>query len=235
MEGKTVAIMQPYFAPYIGYFQLISATDEFVFLDDVNFIKKGWINRNQILVNKNPALFTIPLVGASQNKKINELNIYDDNKWRTKLIRTIESSYSKAQYYAEVKEIINTILFSSYTNISELNIFAIKTIADYLNLPLTSHKASELEVSNQLKGEERIISICKSVNAQNYINAIGGQELYDKSHFLESNINLSFIESVSNEYSQNMREFHPNLSILDVMMFNSVESINSMLKNYTLK
>jgi len=234
MTGKTLAIMQPYFAPYIGYFQLISVTDEFVFLDDVNYIKKGWINRNQILINKNPGLFTIPLVGASQNKKINELKIHDEKIWKTKLIRTIESSYSKAKYYTEVKKIIDTILFSPYESISELNVFAIKVISDYLNIPLTIHKASELGISAQLKGQERIIAICEHLNAQSYFNAIGGQKLYQRARFLESNINLFFIEPVVTEYSQNLGEFHPNMSILDVMMFNSVESINTMLKNYTL-
>lgn len=113
-----LAIMQPYFLPYIGYFQLINAVDTFVLLDDVNYINKGWINRNQLLLNGKAHLFTLPLQKASQNKLINQLELSNETKWKDKLLKTIETAYKKAPQFHLVFPLISQILQYPESNLS---------------------------------------------------------------------------------------------------------------------
>ncbi|MFT5214586.1 MAG: hypothetical protein ACI9WV_002317, partial [Patiriisocius sp.] len=129
-----IAIMQPYLFPYIGYFQMINAVDHFVFYDDVNFINRGWINRNRILVNGKDTFITVPLIKASQNKKINEINLFFDEKMKKKMILTIELAYKKAPYYNQVIEIIKKIVNADISNIGEYAANSIITLCNYLKI-----------------------------------------------------------------------------------------------------
>jgi hypothetical protein len=230
-----LAIMQPYIFPYIGYFQLINAVDKFIILDDVNFINKGWINRNYILINNKRTLFTIPLEKASQNKKINEIYIIDDNKWRQKLLKTIELAYKKAPFFENVFELISGIINYDKHNISVFNVNALNKILDYLNVSTEIVSSSSIYKNSELKGETRIIDICEQEKATNYINPIGGNELYNKSNFQKSNIHLNFIKTNKIEYPQFKNSFTPGLSIIDMLMFCSPEEMKSFLMKYSLK
>lgn len=226
-----LGIMQPYFLPYIGYFQLIKAVDKYVIYDDVNYIKKGWINRNNILCNGQAHLFSISLRGASQNKLINEIEISDDfSKFR----KMIELSYRKAPYFEEVFKLLNSIIDYPNKNLSLFLANSIKEICKYLSIDTEIIFSSEIEKNNDLKGQEKILEICKILQAKTYTNAIGGQSLYDKDIFLKENIELYFLQSNLTVYKQNLDEFIPYLSILDVMMWNSKDEINSMLESYEL-
>lgn len=167
-----LGIMQPYFLPYIGYFQLIKAVDKYVIYDDVNYIKKGWINRNNILCNGQAHLFSISLRGASQNKLINEIEISDDfSKFR----KMIELSYRKAPYFEEVFKLLNSIIDYPNKNLSLFLANSIKEICKYLSIDTEIIFSSEIEKNNDLKGQEKILEICKILQAKTYINAIGGQ------------------------------------------------------------
>ncbi len=230
----TVAIMQPYFFPYIGYFQLIKAADVFVLYDDVNFIKQGWINRNQILNNNQPHLFTLPIESISSFKKICDTNINQAlyKRWRTKFYKLIETNYKKAPFFESILSLITSILNFDFVTISELNNFSISTICQYLELP-TIIKSSKNNYSNSfLERQERVIDICLKEKANNYINAAGGKELYDKSDFKKQNLSLVFIKPILTQYNQFKEPFIPGLSIIDVLMFNGKEATIRLLNDY---
>ncbi|MCP4521846.1 MAG: WbqC family protein [Cytophagales bacterium] len=229
------AIMQPYFAPYIGYFQLMNEVDTFVIYDDVNFIKKGWINRNNLLVNGQSNLFSIPLTNVSQNKKINETFISPEEKWKSNFLKKLQMAYKKAPYYESAFPTIEKIILHSEENLAKFIEFSLKEIATFLNINTKIILSSNIEKNNSLKGQEKILAICKKINANHYINPIGGMELYDKSIFLEENIILNFIQTGIIEYPQFKNEFVPWLSIIDMMMFNSQEEIQKLLTNFKLK
>jgi hypothetical protein len=229
-----VAIMQPYFFPYIGYFQMIKAVNAFVFYDDVNYINRGWINRNRILVNEEPSFITIPLLKASQNKLICETEIIQ-NKDYLKILRTIEMSYKKAPYFHAVFNLVNEVLNKEYKTLAEITIQSIKTCCEYLDIKTQFYIASKNFANTKgLERAERLQTICKQLNANHYINALGGQELYTKEGFAKENIQLQFIQSNPINYQQFNNEFVPWLSIIDVLMFNSKEEIKEKLNKFEL-
>ena len=229
-----VSIMQPYFFPYIGYFQLIANSDVFVIYDDVNFIKKGWINRNSILVNNTSYLFSMPLQNVSQNKLINEIFISDLDKWKMDLLKTISSSYKKAPFYQDVYPLIEKIISFDELNLAIYIQNSIQNLCAYLNINTKLIMSSEIVKNNGLKGENKIIDICLQLGATQYVNAIGGFELYTKENFRVKNIDLKFIKSENIIYQQFKNEFKPWLSIIDVIMFNSVEDTRMLLNKFEL-
>jgi hypothetical protein len=229
-----LAIMQPYFMPYIGYFQLLQAVDKFVLYDDVNFINRGWINRNNILVGGKAHMFTIPLENASQNKMIYEVGLSSDQSWRKKLLKTIAQSYQKAPYYPDIYPLLEGIFQSQTQTISDLCFQGLTTFCEYLQINTELVQTSRSYQNADLKGAERILSICKMEVAHQYINPIGGMELYDRNLFRQEGIDLKFIKSKPHTYPQFKNAFVPWLSILDVVMFNSVEDTRNLLKDFEL-
>lgn len=223
------AVMQPYLFPYIGYFQLIASVDTFVLYDDVNYIKKGWINRNNILVNGQAHLFSIPLKDASQNKLINQIEIGGNAGWQSDLIRTIELSYKKAPYFSDVFPMISEILLQDEMNLARFIAFSLQKICNYLSIPTQIMVSSQIRKDNGLKGQGKILAICKALGANEYVNAIGGKELYDRDSFSAAGIALHFVQSKPIIYAQFKNEFIPWLSIIDVMMFNGVPEITALL------
>jgi WbqC-like protein family len=229
-----IAIMQPYIFPYIGYFQLINAVDKFIIYDDVNFINKGWINRNRILVNGKDSLFTIPLKEASQNKLINSIEVNWDSTWKSKFLKTIEQSYKKAPYYSQVLPLIEDLLATERVVFSEIIYKNLTQICQYLGIKTQIVPSSSIYSNTELKAQERIIDICKQEQANIYINPIGGLALYNKADFKDINKELFFIKSKAISYLQYKNEYMPWLSIIDVLMFNSQEQVSSMLNEYEL-
>lgn len=229
-----IGIMQPYFFPYIGYWQLINAVDKFVIFDDVNFIKKGWINRNNILLNDNAHLFTLPLSKASQNKLINEICVNNDETMKLNLLKTMELCYKKAPYFQDVIKILEDIILYPENNLSLFLKYQIETVCSYLNIQTEIITSSSLDNNKFLHAQDKIIDICKLEGANHYINPIGGVDLYDKAVFENNNIKLNFIKSCDISYQQFNDNFIPNLSIIDVMMFNKLEDIQRFLDKYEL-
>lgn len=229
-----VGIMQPYFFPYIGYWQLMKAVDRYVIYDDVNYINRGWINRNRILINGEAQFYSLPLSKASQNKLINEILLADDIRAREKLLRTVQNAYGKAPQFKQVYPLIERILTMKEENLAFYLRVQLELIAEYLDIKTEFVVSSELDKMPNLRGEERILHICKLLGADTYVNAIGGQDLYSRERFLEEKIKLRFLETAKIIYTQFKNEFVPNLSIIDVMMFNSREEIGEMLGQYVL-
>jgi len=230
-----VGIMQPYIFPYVGYFQLVKAVDKFVFYDDVNFINRGWINRNNILVNGLEHLFTIPLFKASQNKLIKDINISFPEFEREKFLKKIEFSYKKAPFFKEAFNLILSVVNTQEDSLSRYTANSVEAVAKYLNLKTEFYFSSE--TSPETKGfdkADRLIAITKSFGSKNYYNALGGAKLYDKEYFASQGIQLNFCKSIETPYKQFDDNFVPNLSIIDVIMFNSAENTVKILNKYVV-
>jgi hypothetical protein len=226
-------IMQPYFLPYIGYWQLINAVDKYVIYDNIQYTKKGWINRNRILVNEKDAYITIPL-----EKDSDYLNICDRKISQTfdkrKLLNQITGAYKKASYFDCSYKIIEGIINFENDNLFSFIYNSIQEICKYLNIQTEFIISSTISIDHSLKNQNKVLAICNNIGATEYINAIGGMDLYSKEEFKRYKIKLSFIKTLNIEYKQFNNPFIPNLSILDVLMFNSMEEINKMLDQYEL-
>jgi len=229
-----LAIMQPYIFPYLGYYQLVSCVDKFVIYDDVNYINKGWINRNNILVNGKAFLFTIPLKNASQNRRINETELPEDHSWKSKFLKTVEMSYKKAPFFSVTFSLLNDVINSNATHIHQMAISSIRIIADYLGLQAHFVTGSAVYNNSNLKAQQRILDICCREQASHYINPIGGMELYSRELFEAEGIKISFLKTGEYRYKQFDSQFTPHLSMIDVLMFNSREQIAALLKEYQL-
>lgn len=233
---KKIAIMQPYLFPYIGYWQLMNAVDTFVSYDDVNYINRGWINRNNILSNGAPRLITLSLEKASQNKLINEINICTEHKNRASFLQMIYTSYKKAPFFAKVYPIIEDVMLNPEKNIAKFIFASFVKIADYLGIRTELLVSSEIDKDNSLKGDDKISQMCQILNATHYINPIGGMAIYDPYKFSSKNIDLSFIKTDFSRifYRQFNNDFINGLSIIDVMMFNSVQQVKEILSFFDL-
>jgi len=217
-----IAIMQPYFFPYIGYYQLINSVDKFLIYDNVSFIKKGWINRNKINVNNSEYLFTIPLKNTSQNRNINEHFVSDEFlKWKDGFYKTLDISYGKNKDYNDIMEIIEKSLL--YKNISDITSSSLFLVSKYLDIKTDFKKTSDIE-EIKLKKSEKLIEICKLEGADTYINSIGGQDLYSKDEFISRNINLLFLKC------NNPMNY---ISTIDLLMKYGKDTKN-LLNNYEL-
>jgi len=228
--------MQPYLFPYLGYFQLINAVDKFVICDDVQYIKSGWINRNNVLVNKEQHLFTFSVEKDRQFKAINERYYCGEifNNEIQKFYSTLIRSYKRAPQFNEVFELISNIFEYKDLNVAEFNSNALKDICNYIGIDTEFIKSSEIQKNHCLKRECKVLEINKMLGATHYINAIGGTEIYCKDTFEKNNIKLNFIKTLEVEYKQFNNEFISNLSIIDVLMFNSKQEIKKLLNKYEL-
>ena len=210
----TIGIMQPYFMPYIGYWQLMKAVDKYVVYDDVNYIKGGWVARNNILMNGEKKMFVVKLNGASSNKQFKEITIADNF---LALQKTLQHTYHN-------DKILSNFIMNSF-----------REVLTYLDIHTELILSSTIAKDNTLRGQDKVLAICKELGAVRYLNAIGGQELYSKKIFAQHGVELYFVETLIMPYNQLAKgEFVPNLSLIDVLMNNSPEDINRMLDNYKL-
>lgn len=227
--------MQPYFFPYIGYFQLINSVDEIIIYDNIQFTKKGWINRNRILVNEKDDYITLPLKNDSYYLNVNQRFLSDT--WsvdRKKMLNKIREAYRKAPHFDSSFALLEKCLMIEETNLFDFIYHSLVEILQYLSISSKVTISSTIKINHQLKSEEKVLAICKAQNATTYINPIGGIELYSKERFERNGIKLQFQKSNPINYSQYNSEFLPWLSILDVLMFNSKDEIESFLSDYQL-
>lgn len=231
-----VGIMQPYFFPYLGYWQLMNAVDRYVVYDDVNFIKGGRINRNAILMNHEAHNINLILSGATPNKHINEVQVNTDSRLQEKLLRTLEMCYSKAPYYAQVVPLLQSIIRQQESNLAQYLYQSFQTIGQYLGMKTELLMSSGLEKDCSLKAEKKVIAICKLLGADEYYNSVNGIPLYEphRDEFAQAGIKLCFPKMREISYPQFKNEFVPNLSIIDVMMFNSQDECRRLLTEYDI-
>lgn len=228
--------MQPYLFPYIGYFQLIKSVDYFVIFDNVNFIKKGWINRNRILFNKNEKMFSIPLVQPSQNKLINEIELFEWEKNKSQFLNLIISAYQEAPQFDKIIQLIEESLTFSGKYIVDMNIHSLKVFCEFLQISTHFKISSEIVKFENEKGEEKVLTLLEQLNAETYINAPNGKSLYTKDKFDKSGIELLFLKIPKvTVYKQRSDSFIPFLSIIDVLMNIEKEKIIEMVNDFEIE
>lgn len=229
-----LAIMQPYFFPYIGYFQLIAASDVFVLHDDVQYIKGGWINRNRILLNGESRMITLPVQKDAYDLPINARKYVDDQQARKSIINLIKQAYVKAPCYRQVLPLLDELLMFRDRNVARFNENLIRCIANFIGLGCKIITSSGMEKDDSLAGESRVLDMCKLLDAKDYTNPIGGTGLYHQETFRKCGITLRFIEAQNERYTQYGDGWIPFLSIIDVLMFNSVDEVRLLLTKYRL-
>ncbi len=230
-----LAIMQPYFFPYIGYWQLMNAVDRYVIYNDVNYIARGWINRNRILVQGVPQYIHLPLQKASQNKRIDEIRVLHDERSLRKTLRTIELAYRRAPQFPTVFPLVQSILSAREENLALWLRDQLQAVAAHLGIKTELLLSSELHKDNSLRGQAKILAICRELGATEYYNAIGGRALYDRETFAQNSIELHFLRAGPITYQQFGGAFQENLSIVDMLMFNTTDEIRASLNVYTLE
>lgn len=229
--------MQPYLFPYLGYFQLIHAVDHFVFYDDVQFIKSGWINRNRILHAGKELLFTMPLDGSQTGQEIRDVFPTKLDNWSRKFHRTIQQNYGKSPNYKNVSDMLLAITSSHEgKSIADIAIASVEAVLRYLGLERETVRSSEAYPDTRHSGRvQRIIEIARKTNCTSYVNSIGGRELYSKLEFSQHDIELWFVRPRPSTYNQFGQPHVPGLSIIDVLMHCSPDEIRELLKQYDLE
>lgn len=226
--------MQPYFFPYIGYFQLIAAVDIFIVYDNIKYTKKGWINRNRILQNGRSVMLSLPLKRGSDNLDVGERELAPEFNG-DKLLNQIEGAYRRAPYFEQTFPLIGQIVRNSDANLFRYLHCSIVKTCEHLGIRTEIKISSDIAIDNALRSQDKVLALSAAVGASTYVNAIGGMELYSKDDFSCKGVELKFIRSKPFEYPQFGGEFVPWLSIIDVMMFKSIETIRKCLEtNYEL-
>jgi hypothetical protein len=235
---KKIAIMQPYFFPYLGYISLIKHTDRFILFDTAQFIRHGWIERNRVLKQGEGWLYIkVPLVKFEQTTPIKDCYIDNTQDWKQKILAQLAPYKKNAPYYQETIKVINEVFSKEYQTITQLNKQALISVCNYLGIQPSINVFSEMDltIDSVNAPDEWALNISKSLEAEEYWNPPGGQEFFSREKYENANIGLFFQKVNLSEYSQKRETFEPGLSIIDVMMFNSIEDINKMLDDYELK
>jgi len=232
---KRLSIMQPYFLPYLGYFQLIAASDEFVVYDDIKYTKKGWINRNRFLRNGTATTFTLPLRAAPDNAFVVERDLAESFD-PSMMLRQFEGAYGKAPHFAEAHVLLKDIILHEDRNLFRYLLNSLRVIGDYLGIKTPIRISSEVTESGVAKGQDRVLGLCNALNAGRYLNLPGGQALYDPSSFADRGIELEFLTMRDVPYPQAASLFVPKLSIVDLLMHVDRDTIaQEMLSQYTIE
>ncbi len=218
--------MQPYFLPYIGYWQLISAVEKIVIYDNIKYTKKGWINRNRFLQNDKESIFSVPLKKDSDYLNIAERRIADNFK-RNDLTNQLREAYRKAPYFKSFMPILADIINYKTDNLFEYILNSIKEITKIFEIKTEIIISSSVNCDHTKKSKEKVQEICAAINAKIYINAIGGIDLYSKQNFETNKLKLLFLKTKIVPYKQNAQTFIPNLSIVDLFMFLPLQEIKN--------
>ncbi|BBO17717.1 WbqC family protein [Candidatus Brocadia pituitae] len=230
----TIAIMQPYFFPYIGYWQLIHAVNRFVICDDVNYITGGWINRNRILINGDPAYITMPLSHASQNKHICRISLLPGPVWQNQMVKSIEHAYRRAPFFAVVFPVVERLIRHEAENLSDYLTYQLQTMVTFMGINTEFVMTSRCYKNAHLSGQARVLDICRREGATTYINPQGGRTLYATEAFRAEGLDLHFIVMRPLPYKQRASWFVPYLSIIDALMEIGPVEIMHHLMNYDL-
>lgn len=232
-----LAIMQPYFFPYIGYFQLVNAVNRFILFDDVQYIRHGWVNRNRVLKPGEGWQYIIaPLQKHKQTELIKNVKLQEGDEWKKKILRQLEHYKKKAKYFNEAMQLLSCCFDSDETSITKFNAHCLKIICDHLQIPFKEEISSEMNFnySNVTDAGEWALRISEQLNATEYINPAGGKELFDKNKFLNANIKLAFLYPSLEEYDQRRNDFDEGLSIIDVLMFNGIKETKKMINKFEI-
>jgi hypothetical protein len=226
-----VAIMQPYFLPYVGYFQLIAAVDLFIVYDNIKYVKSGWINRNRLCRNGAAATFSLPLKHASDSLDVRERELaaeFDPEK----ILNQFRGAYRRAPQFARVFPWLEEVMRHGERNLSRFLNHSIRAVCDLLSVGTKIQVSSDIAIDHSLKKQDKVIALCRAAAARAYVNPIGGVELYDPEDFQQQGIELAFLRSKPLEYPQLGSGFVPSMSIVDVLMFNPLETVRECVAGH---
>lgn len=231
--------MQPYIFPYIGYFQLINYTDKWVIFDDTQYISKGWVNRNRILhpdINKEWQYFTVPVKKHSRESRITDIEINDDKKWRDEFLGKLTSYKKKAPYYLETIQFVGDCINYKNSSLTDWVIYTLDKTCAYLNVPFnySIYSGIEVDTDNINHAGQWALEISDALGADEYVNPVGGYNIFNENEFLERNIALCYLKANIKPYIQRRGNFVPGLSIIDIMMWNDKEMICEMLSDFEI-
>lgn len=230
----TLGIMQPYFFPYLGYYSLINQSDQFILFDTPQFIRHGWIERNRILKpDGEPHYIKMPLQKHSRDTPINQIIVNNNLPWKDKILAQLVMYKKKAKYYYQVRKLVEQLFEFESDSVVDWNFHILRGTCDYLeiNTPINIFSKMNLEIGEVSAPDEWALEICKTIGSDKYINLPGGKEFFDVKKYQKSNIHLDFLNPLEFDYDQKTKEFVPNLSIIDVMMFNGKGSIKKVIDN----
>lgn len=223
-----LGIMQPYFLPYIGYFQLLASVDKFIIYDNIKYTKKGWINRNRMLQNGSDVIFSLPLKKDSDSLDVVERELAGDFD-RTKLLNQFRCAYRSAPQFELTYQVLERIVRHDDANLFRYIYHSIVQLTEHLDIKMEIRISSEIAIDHELKGQDKVLALCKAAGADTYINTIGGIELYSKADFRVQGLDLKFIKTRPFEYAQFGGTFVPWLSIVDVLMFNPMQVVRERI------
>lgn len=232
-----IVLMQPYFFPYIGYFTLIKHSDLFVAFDTAQYIRRGWIHRNRILgPDGEPKYINVSIIKAPQDIQIQSVQISETEEWKEKILLSLEAYKNSAPYYEETYELVRGCLSFPTASLSELNIHILEKVSEYLGYERNIKKLSDLNIpfADIQEPDDWGLQLSKACGADNYINASGGQGIYDRKKYAMQGVNLDFYKSLLPVYDQKQPRFQEGLSIIDAMMFNSKEQVNRMIDDFII-
>lgn len=216
-----VAIMQPYLFPYLGYFQLLNAADTFVLLDDAQFTNRGWINRNRLLVNGQLFRFTLPVRQGPRERSIRATQVQPDPRHTTKLLAAITQNYRAAPGFRPVLDLCQRVLLAPEPNLADRLELSLREVMDHVGLTTPLLRSSALALAPKLRAQDRILAICRQLDATHYLNLPGGETLYSRPAFAAQGVELCFLQPVLEPYAQFSLPFVPSLSILDLLLHTS--------------
>jgi hypothetical protein len=223
-----LAVMQPYFLPYIGYFQLIAAVDRFIVYDRIKYTKKGWINRNRMLRDGKDVTFSLPLKAGSDALDVADRKLAADFN-RDKLLNQFRGAYVRAPQFEPTYALLERIVRYPDDNLFGYIHHSLTEVCAHLGLCTPLQASSSVDFDNSLKGQDKVLALCRATGATHYINTIGGAELYERGAFAAQGIGLNFLKPQPYEYAQFGAPFVPWLSMVDVLMFNAVDQVRSRL------
>lgn len=225
-----LAIMQPYFLPYIGYFQLIGAVDTFLVYDNIKYTKKGWVNRNRMLRNGGDVTFSLPLANDSDSLDIVQRELAADFG-REKLLNQFKGAYAKAPHFNTTFPVLARIVRNEERNLFRYIHHSIMELCGHLGITTKIRISSEIDIDHDFKAQEKVLALSKALGADRYVNAIGGLELYRRRDFESQGIELQFIKAKPFEYPQFVEPTVPWLSIIDALMFNPLDVVKDRIAN----
>lgn len=228
-----LGVMQPYFFPYIGYLQLMSSVDEWVFFDDIQFVNKGWVNRNRILhpnADKEWQYFTIPLRGRGRFDKINQISILESS-WKKQLLGKLSFYKRWAPFYKETTDVVGHCIDSESLNLGSFVVSTLLKLSQVFDINVKSYVQSEMDWTFDTieHSGQWALRIAETLSAKEYVNPVGGASIFDVTEFRDSGIKLTFFEPKITEYDQGGRKFVPGLSVIDVLMWNGITGTRQMI------
>lgn len=229
---SSVAIMQPYFFPYLGYFQLIAAADTFVLYDDSQYIKNGWSNRNRIAIRGEAHFLTWPVEPGPSTASYRERRYAAGAQ--AKLLKTIAQAYARAPQHGSAMPLIERLLGFEDLRVAAFNGHAVREIARHIGLDTDLVESSDITRGESGTAQAKVIAICRALGASTYVNPAGGRHLYERQGFADAGLQLRFLEPILRPYEQFGTAFVPGLSIIDLLMFNPADRVGAMARDFAL-